>query len=566
MTDTISTDEAKKVRIVHRSGDTWLVNAFLSSLQNSAREEMVLRMREAKRLISEQFDVPYEQLELQEVHDKTEVSDGVEVQVFITRLKTEKGKPVVKVMPSITPRGSLFNDMIAELNLYYLDEFNKPITLDRIKTEIGKAGVALDLCDLDTIQKAIEKVIKNKNQAKGIPIAKGIFPEEGVDAQLEYTFYTGQTEEMKVDEYQKGRRVKEGDILCQKIAPTHGKKEGLDVRGGKIPAVKGLDFKLEAREGTELSADGNTVTALLDGLATMDRTNRRVYTVTGERVIPDKIEISVKPVIKINADDIDNLITMDSVEIEGTLKEGTSITTHGEVFLNGDVEAGSTVMAGSLVMINGKVLNSEVSSDDSIITNSDTKNTLVSAKENVDIRGIAENSEIIGTNVSVKSSQGSRIIAGKKITLGKATNDIEGRKTRIRVGRADYYQGKIDAGKREIEMMEASLKKIQAIFGEKIIHTVSNTNLQKTFIIYLRESRPKSGEEQDKMKVASLKKLLESVIPLKAMIKEKKAEVSKLEKRITRSSEDKPIVIIREEITDPVDITVNGDTLKINQD
>jgi uncharacterized protein (DUF342 family) len=555
----------KRVQVVSQSGSVWQVIIFLSSLEDSAREEMVYRLRDAKRLIADEYEVPYEQLELLEVIRKSKVPGGVEAEVSIIRTELGKGMPVVTLKAGVSPNGGVFSDMLAELDFSYIDEFDHQISLDRIKTEIGRAGVALGMCNLDDINESLEKVHKNKSQKIGLHIAKGTFPEEGVDAQLEYTFYTAHTEEMKIAEYVKGRKVREGDMLCQKIPPTHGLKSGIDVRGGTIPPVKGLDFELLAGDGVERSKDGNMLRASIDGIATMERTTQRVYTVTGEKVVPKKIQVDVRPVIQINAEDIDELVTEDCVEVMGTLKEGASIRTKGEVFLDGGLKEGATVMAGSLVMINGEIQDGSISSDNSVLTGSDVKSTSIVASEDVEVHGIAENSTIVGRNVSAKGARGSNIVAGESLKLGHARSNQGGKKTTIEVGRKSFYLNKLESTLNDLKTLKTSYDKICCVFGDELIKKLVPSNQQWILIQHLRNIREGGGGKPDDKKVQCMKKLLDSLIPFKAIIHEKKAELNALKKRVKKESDRHPVVLIREQITDPVDITVNGNTTRINQ-
>ncbi|MFH1735617.1 MAG: FapA family protein, partial [bacterium] len=343
-------------------------------------------------------------------------------------------------------------------------------------------------------------------------------------------------------------------------------REGIDVRGGKIPPINGLDFDLIQGNGTKLSADKNTLTALLDGTATMKRFNRRVFTATGERIVPSEIEVTVKPVIKINADEIDELVSEDSIEIQGKLKKGAKVTTKGELYLDGDIEGGATIIAGSLVVINGEIHKSEVSSDSSIITSSGAKNTMITAGKDIEMRGIAENSKVVGQNVSVGGARGSRIVAGKRAFLGFAQSDEHGTKSKIGVGYQEFYENKLEATLKEITSLEASFDKVEEIFGREIVAKMNGANLQQMMIQYLRNRRQIVEETPDKKKIDYIRRLMETIVPLKELLKDKQIETKQLRKKLKLTHDDEPVLVIREKITDPVDITIDGETFNINQD
>jgi len=456
--------------------------------------------------------------------------------------------------PGVSPQGALFADMVAELSFCHTDEFDNPIDMERIKKLIAREGIAFERCDFNIIEKAVERVRKRKGSVVGLHFARGEFPEEGIDAQLEYTFYDQPLDGMTPSEYAEGRKVKEGDILCRKIPPTHGKRPGVDVRGGEIPPTKGLDFKLVPGPGTKISVDGNILTAQIDGVATMRRHNRRVLTVMGEKIFPSTIEVTVRPVVRINADDVETLVLDESIEIEGKLKAGSSITTRGEVFLRDGVEEGATVIAGSSVVVDGTVREGKISSDESVVAGKDVKDSFIAAGEDVEIKGTAENSTITGKRVSIKDARGSRITASEEVKLGSAGDDKQGNKTVIKTGYQDYYRRMLESAEQELETLRGNFKKIGRIFGLSLLKELKSDNIQHILIQHLRNLRQSGQGRPDEEKVRSLKRLLEAAIPLKTMITEKMIEIEKLRAKVQVDRDERPVVIIQEPLSDGVEI------------
>ncbi|TKJ41265.1 hypothetical protein CEE37_06250 [candidate division LCP-89 bacterium B3_LCP] len=555
----------EKIEITSQTGDVWQVCILLPFRDTGKQEEMVQCLRSAKYKISQTFDVPYELLELCEVIKKIPVDNGIEATVTIVKQKREHGKPTVILRSVVTSSGCVFDDMIAELNISYLDESNRLVTIESIQNEIAKAGVAYEMCDCHLIEETIKKVNKNKSQIKGLRIANGIHPEEGVDARLEYAFHDEYSTGMDICDYVQGRKVREGDILCQKIPPRNGKTPGKDVRGGIIPPVKGLDFEMEVGGGTKLSEDSNAVISLIDGIVEMKRVTRLAHTVTGERTILEKVTVSVRPVIKVNADEINTLVTEDNVVIMGGLKKNSSIVSKGEVFVDGDIKEGANIVAGSLVMINGEIITGNISTDESVITSNGIKRSSIMAGENVEIQGIAENSQITGRNIKINRSEGSKVTALNKVTINSAGSDGEGNQTSIQIGYRDYYLRTQKKITKDLERLKRDLGKIIRVFGKDVIWDLTASNIQKTLIKYLRKISTKTKEEPDKKQLANLKALLEAVIPLKTIIVEKTAEIEVLKKKARESHSEESALIIHEGGTDPVEITIDGETMEYKE-
>jgi len=552
----------EKVEIISQDEDLWEVRICFPAPFISDRE-MIARMREAKNLISRRFYVPAERLEFRELLEKSPIKEGFVARVLIGRTKVGQGKPVVRLKPVQTARGEVFDDMIAELDFYSLDEFDQPISLERIRVEITRQGVDFDLCDIDAIKKAIEDVRERQSFIKGMVIARGKLPDIGRDAELEYTFFADPNAAQDLAEYRIGRKVKERDIICQKIEATVGKEKGYDVRGTSISPIRGLDFELVAGEGAKLSIDGTTITALRNGLPIMSRTMRSIYTLSGEKTIPEIIEVKVKPIVELNAEDIVNIVLDDSVEIIGDLKEGSTVTTRGEVFIEGRLAKGANIIAGENVMVNGEIEGGEISSDSSVYASHSVKDSRILAGDDVQLSGLVSNSEISGRTVKSGRIRGSKVEAGRKVFVQEAGNDAVGHKTTIRVGRDDFYRRKLESSKEVVERLKQNVEHIRKVFGDDVILRLTGGNHQQLLVEFMKKLRARGYPELDEETIESLRRLLTSIAPLKEVLVEKNEEIETLQKKASDESASKPIVVIREKIQDPVDVTINDKTQTI---
>ncbi len=551
------------VKVRQENDSLWDISFQLPSV-DAADKEILARFRQAKRDVSIKYKVPIELLELREILEKTPTPDGLSVRISMGKIEDAQGKPVVRLKPMKTRRGGVFQDMIAEIDFFYRDEFDQVINLDRIKIELKKAGVDLEMCDFAALDKKLKVVLKKRNYVKGFIAAKGELPDEGKDAQLEYTFFTNRSANIDLGDYNESRQVKFGDILCQKILPVDGVNEGVNVSGETIPPIKGLDLELVAGEGVKRSVDQLKLTAAMDGMATMTRTHRRVYTVAGSRIVPEIIKVSVKPLIQVNAEDLgDDVILDDSIQIKGTIKEGTTITSRGEILLDGDVGKGVTIRAGEDVSIRGEIKGSEITSDNSIAGNSDASDVSISAGNDVEVNGVVVNSEISGQRVALREAKGSNIVASKKVSLKHVGEHTTGSRTTIKIGRKDFYKKKIEANQRAIAGATASYEKICNIFGPKMIAKLRESNIQQILLQHINMQKHEGNSRLDKDRIKSLKILLNSIPALKDIIAEKTAELNILQSKADDDSIKKPIVVIKESIQDPVDIEINDHMLKL---
>lgn len=553
---------AQEIEVIAVSDNLWKVRLVIPSVDISDRE-LVIRARGAKKKIAEEYHLPIELLEFREVLSKETTYMGVIATISIGRIEVGKGKMVLRTNPLKAPGGELFADMVAHLDFYYLDEFDQPVTMERLLAFLDKNKVSRELLNMEVLRNALEKVTRERSLVERLEIARGRFPSKGTDAELEYTFYSEPGESLDLTEYRQSRKVKEGDILCQKIPAHDGKESGVNIRGEIILPLKGIDFTLVAGEGAKLSLDGNRITATQDGLAVMTRTVKRIYTAAGKKIVPDTIEVKVKPILTIHSEAPIKIAVNESVVISGNLKEGSAIQSSGEVFLEGDIEGQARVIAGADIVVNGEVHSSEIVSDSSVLAAKDIRDSNISARQTVEVRGTAENSNIEGENVKIGESRGSQIFAAENVQVNKTGNDARGRKTTINVNKKKFYAKQIQADLKTIDRMANSLDRIQDFFGKDYMERLQRENLQKVFLEELERLRSRGFKKLNENQIRSLKKLLGAVKPLNNALNEKINGLSVLQGKVSESDAEKPIVVIREKIQDPIDVTIDEVTQTI---
>jgi len=559
MPESATLELAQAYEITPLGEDQWKVRipAFATTLVD---RKFMEHLREAKKVIASQFSAPFELLEFREILAREKTPDGVIISLLIGRLKVGQGKTILRLKPAKSPTGELFEDMIAEVDFHYLDEFGKAICREALLAAFEKWGLARELLEMSAVEGALRQVLERRSYVTNLVVAQGKFPECGQDAEFEYTFFTEPDAAANLREYQVSRKVKSGDILCQKTPPTKGKVAGMTVRGEALLPQKGLDFQLLPGAGGKLSLDGLRLSALRDGLAVMKRKTKKVYTSAGEKIVPASIEISVQELVSLDGGTQLNINADHSIEIKGDLKEGSTISTQGEVLLTGNVGRGSLVAAGLDILIEGTVQGAQITSEGSIRGNRKVDHSTIHAEGDIVINDAAENSELTGDTVSVIEALGCNIQARRKVSLGRVRQAEGGRKTVIRVGRGNFYAQKLESELKEINTLSSSLEKLQSFFGKEILERLTHDNLQSVILKELKRRRQMGYGKLAPDQAQAIKILLESFKPMKGVLAEKNDEILNLRKKASEDDAEKAVVVIREKLSAPIEVTIDSDT------
>ena len=545
------------IKILSHTYDDWEIELFIPFDQVSD-DKLPEKLKQVKELISQKYNLPIHALQYQNLIQKDISKKGIITHLRIKRISLDKGKPRFSFQSGISPSGIPYNDMACYADLFPLDEFDRELSASRITSLMTAESVVKDLILKEVVENAVTELQEKSKPLLGIMLAAGKFPDSGEDAEIEFYFHAQPSPE-NAEEYISSRKVKRGDIICSKNPPTQGKLAGLTTRGRIIPPRKGLDITLEPGKNVRINMEHTSLFADQDGLVVIRRVERSFMTPAGEKVIPSKILARVDPMMVIEVkDEKVEITTKESVEVHGNLKMGSRIISSGEIHIEGNVDENSNIHAADDIVVSGEVTQSHLSSDKNIVAQNNVNSSSVSARGNVIIHGAATKSTVVGQQVHIDQIKGGRIIAGRSLSVHELGADEEGISATICVATVDFLQQKIEENDGFLKAAKTNLEKLTMLFGEQIVNEVIPQNVQQMLLKFLSVLRREGGQFIPHGQVASYKRLLNSIEPLRKLIREKDLENIRLRRQIRRSSKERKLVIVKERVTARTKINIDN--------
>jgi uncharacterized protein (DUF342 family) len=198
------------------------------------------------------------------------------------------------------------------------------VSAEDIREMLRSRGVMLGIQE-----QAIRDFIDHPRYNERIPLAEGVKPVNGRDAQVIYNFKVRHEVQLKerdgrIDfkELDLVQNVEAGQVVARK-EPRQDGTPGQTVTGRILPAKPGRDVSIDCGKNVKLSEDGMSAVAMING---------QVLLVAGR--------VSVEPIY--------------TVEGDVNLKTG-NILFLGTVFVKGNVEDGFTVKAAGNIEVMGSV-------------------------------------------------------------------------------------------------------------------------------------------------------------------------------------------------------------------
>lgn len=179
-----------------------------------------------------------------------------------------------------------------------------------------------------------------------LPIARGIYPVDGVDGKVIDHFPRKIEHEVSVNEFNQVdytslnlvHNVQEGDVICDIIPETLG-VDGKRVTGSIIAAHHGVKPNIPQGRNTVLSEDGSKLLADCTGHVEF---SVRAFQVRAVLDIPGNVDYSVG-----------NINFLGDVHIKGDITSGFTVRAAGNIQVDGVVEAATVEAGGNLVVACG---------------------------------------------------------------------------------------------------------------------------------------------------------------------------------------------------------------------
>jgi hypothetical protein len=364
----------------------------------------------------------------------------------------------------------------------------------------------------DTINAFIDRPIYNES----ILMAEGSKPQDGADARIIYNFERDsnkiQLKEKngKVDFKEQNivQNVVEGQVLARKIPAGEG-KNGRSVTGKLLPAKNGKDINLGIGKNVNLSDDGMTALAAINGQVV---------------IVNDKLNVEPIHVVNgsVNLKTGGNVVFLGTVYVKGGVEDGFKVKAAGNIEVVGNVGKCELDAEGDIIIhqgVNGRgggsvragrtvwakfIENSHVESGENVVVSDGIINSSVDANQRIICQG--KRATIVGGHL-----RASEEVHAKNI------GSVAGAETIVEVGYDPKSIENIQRFEKEIKTFDDQLEEIGLN-----IHTLENIKKVKKALPeekeqYLEELQEQQGKIEVKRdeKKEEIKKIQEHLASLK---------------------------------------------------
>ncbi|WP_408956181.1 DUF342 domain-containing protein [Natroniella sp. ANB-PHB2] len=496
---------------------------FLEVKQPTGAGEMI-KMEMVDQVLQEKEieDISYEKV------SEALILDGEEVKIAPRKPELDRD---AKVEIELTP------DLMKAILNYYPPLGGEVLSITDILQKLEEKSVVAG------IQKEkLREVFDPEERLEDFVIAVGKGPIPGEDGVIEFKFNLDQKKNKvvelndgSVDFYNLNRiiNVKQGEVIANKIPAVEG-EPGRKVTGEKIPPAPVEKVELPQGENVEVSQDGLTLTAEIDG-----------------QVIEKNGTI--------------NILKVYTVEGDVDLTTG-NINFNGNVVINGNVRDNMEVKAEGNIQVNGSVYSAKLEAEGQIIVQQGfigRNKGLLKAEGDILVEFIENGIIEGGGNLAVKNAiMHSQIDVEEKIVVIEKKGLIVGGEVRAAQEiKANIIGSDLDTSTKirvgvNPELRDEFKNKEQLYFEkkEKLDEVIKSISVLKK-----KKRSSKLSEEKEKL----FKQLTRAKYTVATDFEELSAEREELSKRLDQEKEG--VIKVTNTIYPGVVITLGTSTLRVNK-
>lgn len=539
---------SKYINVNPISDDAWKVEIFIPSREMSA-SILPKILRIAKQKISSQHNLPLGLLTYEDLMQKKVRSDGVDVTAKIIRGKAEKGEPKLKFVSARSSRGIKYDDMELYLDLFPLRENGAALKADEVWKLLENIGLDNNKINAKTVNKAIEALQKNMVAIRNILVARGSFPEPGVDARVKFAVELEKEDE---GDFISVSTVKANEIICRKIPPIKGSEPGITVRGDTLEPEEPLDIRLVAGEGTEISQDQCEIYAVEPGIPRI----REEYSFVS--AVKSVITISIESVDVFDGSETLKITSDKHIKITGGLKSGSQIISQRMVIVSGDIDEDTSIMTSGNIHVSGRIKGGIHTTESDISEEGEIYSTKLMAHGTLTTKNTATHSILMGDEVNSKELVGCKVTAGSKAMIEAVSADEHGLTTMIIAGRLSHLQDKIRENQNFIDLAKNNLKRIEDILGEEIMDEASTANISRILMLHAKDLTKYGVQMMPGEHKEALRSLIGSISPIRYLMEEKRVANRQFLEEIEKDDEGDPEIVIKSSVEAPVEIEIAG--------
>lgn len=489
-------DSDTKVRLVAQGSNLWRVRMLFPKHRAN---EIPEQLRQIKAQLAHSFGVADHRLEYVGLHSKKNVQSGILVEMQIRRQEIPAGAVRIRFLPLTASDGTVFSDMQVVIDLFPLDDFERPITLAGVEERIKSEGIETGLIDWPKLRGLIQECLDTQLPLQDQIIGQGHLPDVGMPARLYYR-WKPHDDPASVTAWLGLRGVVAGEEIIELNVPVSGLRAGKNVFGKELSPRRGAPCRLSAGHGITLSTTEKRLVSRETGVLVFQRKYHDRRQKDSPRETPTVLEAEVQKFRNVLAEKAENERWEESIWVDGSLSENVRLTVSGDCVITGDVGSGCQIQVSGSLRIMGHVGEATIAVGQHMVVQGKMRGSMCEVGLTAQVIG-----EAVDCTIFAREIVAEKIVGG----VAEAYAAVSTNNDFIHFNKEKLLAEQKAAGEDAMLTLRRQMTRLTEIFGAEILQTVTPDTVQIHLLRWLRQQKTLGVASYTHPQVQELRTLLE---------------------------------------------------------
>lgn len=489
-------DPDTKVRLVAQGSNLWRVRMLFP---RHRANEIPEQLRQIKAQLAQSFGVADHRLEYIGLHSKKTVQSGILVEMQIRRQEIPAGAVRIRFLPQSATDGTVFSDMQVVIDLFPLDDFERPITFTGVEERIKAEGIDTGLVDWPTLRALVQECLSTQLPLLDQIIGHGEIPDVGIPARLYYR-WKPQDDPAATTGWLGLRGIVAGEELVELNVPVSGLKAGRNVFGKELSPRRGASCRLHPGHGVTLSTTERRLVARETGVLVFQRRYHDRRQKDSPRETPTVLEAEVQRFRTVLAEKAQNERWEESIWVDGSLPDSVRLTVSGDCVITGDIGSGCQIQVSGSLRLMGRADDAAITVGNHLVVHGKMKGTMCEVGLTAQIV-----SEAVDCTIFARDIVADHIIGG----VAEAYAPVSSNNDIVHFNKEKLLAEQKAAGEDALLTLRRQMTRLTEIFGSEILQTVTPDTVQIHLLRWLRAQKALGIATYTHPQVQELRTLLE---------------------------------------------------------
>lgn len=469
-------DPETRVRLVAQGKNLWKVRMLFP---RARAHEIPEQLRQIKADLARSFGVAEHRLQYYEMISKRRMRHGILVEIQIRRQEAPAGAMRIRFLPKTAQDGTVFSDMRVVVDLFPVDEYDCPLTIETVDAKLRSEGVDVNLVRWRLVRELVDDCVERQSPMFEQVIAEGELPDIGMSSRTFYHWFP-QSDPAHTTAWLGLRKVEQGEGFLEHQPATTGLHSGRNIFGKELSPRRGTNTRLVRGPGVSSEQTERKMVATKAGVLFFRRSYADKRQKDSPCAVPHVLTAEVMRIRELKAVEAPMQKWDEPVWILGTLPKGSVLTVAADCVLQGDISSGCQIQVSGDLRVTGHVADATIGTGGHFCVHGDLRGAICEVGLTAQFIGRAVDCTVYAREILADKIEGG---------IAEAYHQFSNKHEVVAFNREKFLAEHRRAGEEALTTLQRQMTRLYEIFGPEIVQQVTDDTIQMNLLRWLKRQK-----------------------------------------------------------------------------